>query len=60
MALKEPKSMAEIHAIRDKIEDETKGMSMHQKFAWISKLAKQSRISLRTYASPLQSLKKAS
>lgn len=60
MGLKEPKSMAEIHAIRNKIEAETKGMSMHQKFAWISKQAKKSRVSLKTYISPLKAFKKAS
>ena len=60
MGLKEPKSMAEIHAIRQKMESEIKGMTMHQKFVWISKQAKKSRISLRTYISPLKSFKKAS
>lgn len=60
MVLKEPRSMAEIHRIREKIEDETKGMNMHEKFAWISKQAKKSKIALRTYVSPLKSLKKAS
>ncbi len=60
MVLKEPKSMAEIHAIRSKMETETKGMNMHQKFTWISKEVKKSKILLRTYVSPLKSLKKAS
>ena len=60
MALKETRSMAEIHAIRNEIEAETKGMSMHEKFAWISKQAKKSRISLKTYVSPLAHFKKAS
>ena len=60
MALKEPKSMAEIHEIRKKMDKETKGMSLHQKFAWISKQAKKSKVSLHTYVSPLKSLKKAS
>ena len=52
--------MAEIHAIRDKIEANTKGMTMHQKFAWISKQANKSKASLKTYVSPLRSFKKAS
>ena len=60
MAFKEPKSMAEIHTIRRKFESETKAMSMHQKFAWISKQAKKSKVSLRTYVSPLKFFKKAS
>ncbi len=52
--------MAEIREIRKKIDDETKGMNMHQKFSWISRQAKKSRISLKTYVSPLKSFKKAS
>ena len=60
MELKEPESMAEIHAIREKIEAETKGMSMHEKFSWISKQAKRSKISLKTYTSPVKFFKKAS
>ena len=60
MGLKEPKSMTEIHAIRKKIEAETKGMNIHQKFVWIGKQAKKSKVSLKTYVSPLKSFKKAS
>ena len=60
MKLKEPKSMAEIHAVRKKIDDETKGMGIHQKFAWISKQTKKSKISLKTYVDPLKQFKKAS
>jgi len=60
MALREPKSMAEIHAIRKKIETETKGMTMHEQFVWISQQAKKSKVLLQTYISPLTKLKKAS
>ena len=60
MALKEPKSMTEIHAIRNKIEEETKVMSMHEKFAWISSEAKKSKVVLKIYISPLKAFKKAS
>lgn len=40
MAPREPKSMAEIHAIRQKLDAQTKRMTLHQKFAWITKQAK--------------------
>ena len=60
MALKEPKSMAEIHAIRAEIGAETKGMNLHEKFVWMSKQAKKSKISLNTYVSPIKFFKKAS
>jgi hypothetical protein len=40
MERKEPKSMAEVHAIRRKIDSATKGMTIHQKFAWFSRQAK--------------------
>ena len=40
MALKEPKSMAEIHAIREKLSAKMKRMNVRQKLAWIEKQAK--------------------
>ena len=40
MALKEPRSMAEIHKLREKIALKTKRMSLHGKLIWIHKQAK--------------------
>lgn len=40
MALKEPKSMAQIHALREKLSAKTKKMNVPQKLAWIAKHAK--------------------
>lgn len=58
MALpKEPKSMAEIHAVRRKIDAKTKGMTIKQKLAWMSKQAK---MLGRPYVDPLKQFKKAS
>ena len=58
MALpKEPKSMAEIHAIRRKIDAKTKGMSILQKLAWVSKRAK---MLGKSYVDPMERFKKAS
>lgn len=39
MRNKEPKSMEEIHKIREKIYSETKGMTIHEKLETISKKA---------------------
>jgi hypothetical protein len=40
MGLKEPKSMAEIHAIRKKLDTKMKGMTIRQKLVWINRHAK--------------------
>ena len=40
MALKEPRSMAEIHKLREKIALKTKRMSLHSKLIWIHRQAK--------------------
>ncbi len=40
MALKEPRSMEEIHKLREKIALKTKRMSLHGKLIWIHKQAK--------------------
>ncbi len=58
MALpKEPKSMAEIHAIRRRIDEKTKGMTIRQQLVWISKQAK---MLGKPYVDPLKQFKKAS
>ena len=55
--MKEPKSMAEIHAIRSKIDKRTKGMTTQQQLAWISKQAK---MLGKPYIDPLKQFRKAS
>ena len=58
MALpKEPKSMAEIHGIRHKIDQKTKGMTTRQQLEWISKQVK---MLGKPYVDPLKQFKKAS
>ena len=57
MALKEPKSMAEIHRIRKRIAAKTKGMTIKQKLAWIDTHAK---MLGKPYVDPLKQFKKAS
>lgn len=39
MKIKEPKSMAEIHEVREMIYKETKGMNSEEKSEWIHKEA---------------------
>ena len=37
MKIKEPKSMAEIHRVREMIYEETKGMTAKEKAEWVHK-----------------------
>ena len=37
MKIKEPKSMAEIHEVREKIYEETKNMTAKEKLEWVHK-----------------------
>lgn len=57
---KEPRAMAEVHEWRKKLFARAKGKTLNQKMVWISKQAKKSKVSLKTYVSPLKSFKKAS
>lgn len=57
MALKEPKSMAEIHRIRKRIAVKTKGMTLKQKLEWIDSQAK---MLGKPYVDPLKQFKQAS
>ena len=57
MALKEPKSMAEIHRIRKGIAAKIEGMTLKQKLAWIDAHAK---MLGKPYVDPLKQFKKAS
>jgi hypothetical protein len=43
MKIKEPKSMAEIHRIRENIYQETKGMSAKEKSEWIHEEAEKAK-----------------
>ena len=57
MALKEPKSMAEIHQIRKRIAAKTKGMTLKQKLEWIDSRAE---MLGKPYIDPLKQFRKAS
>lgn len=40
MGHKEPKSMSEIHQIREKLWSRTQGMNLHERLAWFQKQAR--------------------